>query len=305
MLNYYENYHEELFASHKPYWHLCTNGKEAPIIFSSDEEYALGLNILAAAACLVPEVTILTFVLMSNHIHLILFGPREKCIELFNLFKAKLSRNMRDKALNWNTFQASIKPIDDLDYLKTSIIYVNRNAYLADLNYNPFSYPWGAGREMFNFKSNITTTKFDDLTLSKKREYLHTRDFCENMCKLRFNGNLVEIDSFCRTDIAQSYFNNSRNYTIFLFKKVEMLTRIALEFKDEVVVTDNELSRIAFITAKEKYQIDKLYLLTAEQKIEVAIELKKKYNATKSQLRRLLNLTREMLEKIFPDFAEK
>lgn len=43
------------------------------------------------------------------------------------------------KAVDWKKFEAQILRIETLKDLRNEIIYVNRNAYVANRNYTPFS----------------------------------------------------------------------------------------------------------------------------------------------------------------------
>lgn len=114
------------FGLNKPCWHLCTDGNVMPNIFSSGADFDLGLNVLAVVACFFPDVDILTFILMSNHIHLVMSGREEDCLEFFALYKNKLSRCLREKAIDWRPFDPSLYLIDSEDYLKKVIAYVPR-----------------------------------------------------------------------------------------------------------------------------------------------------------------------------------
>ena len=133
-------YFTQDFESYTPFWHLFTNGNDFKIIFQNDSDYIFGMNILAVCACLFPDVKILTFVLMSNHIHFILSGEEKRCKELFECFKWKLSRGLYKNISNWKNFQATLAPIGDEDYLRTAIAYVNRNAYVAHPQFTPYNY---------------------------------------------------------------------------------------------------------------------------------------------------------------------
>lgn len=48
------------------------------------------------------------------------------------------------------SFRMSLKSVCDLRTLRNTIVYVNRNGYVVNPAYTPFSYPWGTGRYYFN-----------------------------------------------------------------------------------------------------------------------------------------------------------
>lgn len=284
----------------KPCWHLCTDGTAMPNFFSSESDFKIGINGLAYCACIVPGVIILTFVLMSNHIHLILMGDREDCLKLFHCFKAKLTRCLPDKTIDWKPFKPNLILIGSNDYLRTSIAYVNRNPYVLYNEYTPFNYPWGAGREFFSYKDRGRYTQFLDMQLIIKRQLLHSKDFDERFNRLRFDVDLVDVTSFCRVDLAEKVYANAGDYISLLMKNVEKFKEFASLIDDKIFITDKEMDKIALLTAQEKYNVQTLIKLTTYQRNEHARFLKREYNATKSQLRRILRLPQNFLDELFP-----
>ena len=112
-----------------------------------------GLSILAASVQMVKQdIRLVTFALMKNHIHLILCGHREKCLQLFDIFKDKMRRIFRKtiRGIDWKRFNAKILSIDSLKALRNEIIYVHRNPFVANPDQTPYGYPWSGGCAYFN-----------------------------------------------------------------------------------------------------------------------------------------------------------
>ena len=157
---------EENFRKNLHYWHLCTPGAAVPIIFECKEVLEYGKNLMAWCANKFPDVKIFTYTIMNNHLHIIMAGIAERCLELFDVYKAKLNRYLttKERFVNLSRFEAQLIPITDLKMLRTEILYTNRNGYVAHPEYNPYSYPWGAGRYFFNSMTDMLTVKnFNDL----------------------------------------------------------------------------------------------------------------------------------------------
>lgn len=219
---------------------------------------------------------------------------------LFTIYKDKLSRSLREKLIDWRPFQAKLIPIKDDFHLKVEIAYVNRNPYTDIPNRTPSNYPWGAGREFFGYRERRPLRGYDDLQEREKRKLLHTRILSDSFRKLKFDTNLVDIPSFCRIDLAEQFFTGADDYTSLTYKKVESFTEIALELKDEVSLTDKEMDDNARYMAKKLFNVEKIVNLDSEERLKVALALKKKYNASKKQIKRILKLDLKTLEKIFP-----
>ena len=292
---------ERLFDSNGPFWHVYTDGNVMADIFRGEEEFKEGMMALAVCAVLFDKAELVTFELMNNHIHLIVRGLREGCLEFFEIFKRRLKRCFQrmGKAVDWKKFEAQILRIETLKDLRNEIIYVNRNAYVANRNYTPFSYPWGGGWAYFNpVTEMLKTVPIHELGGRKARELTHYRDV-ETLSNLQFVGNVPYIPSFCRVDIGQSMFQDARSYFHALTRNVEAFSQIASRLKDSVFMTDDEMFVVAARYAEESFS-RKLRMLTPDQKISMARNLHYDYNAPNSQLRRILGLDIGILNEMFP-----
>ena len=294
---------ESIFLQEGPFWHLFTDGTRMQNIFTCEDEFETGMNILAASSCRHNAVKLVAFELMSNHLHWILAGKRETCLEMFEDYKIRMRRVFRrmGKIVDWDQFQADIIPIDNLRSLKNEIAYAHRNAFVAQAEYTPYNYPWGSGMAYFNpaFKS-IPAEDFDSLSYDRRRALAHTRNI-DGLNKLKFFRNRAFIPSFCDIELGESLFCDARSYFNSLTKNTEAFSEIASRLKDFVFLTDEELYSAAVRYCTDEYKIRQLVILSPEQKINTAKELHFRYNATKQQLRRMLKLDMTVLDQLFPD----
>ena len=147
-------------------------------IFCCEEDFKTAMWTLAASRHIFKGVQVLTFELMSNHVHLILAGQREECIKAFELFAAKLRQAFpkRQRAIDWSKFKMEIMPIESIQALRNEIIYVNRNAFVANPAYTPDSYPWGGGCAYFcPWLKYLVTKPLGKLPILTQRTLLHTK----------------------------------------------------------------------------------------------------------------------------------
>ena len=268
----------------------------------TEEDFKTAMTALAVAAVLFKKVRIITFELMSNHIHMILNGEAEDCLELFERFKARLRRILKTngRIINWDAFKADILPIETLNALRNEIIYVNRNAFVANPQFTPFNYPWGGGCAFFQPCLNLLPVRsLKEVGFNKARELTHFREIrlIEN---LKFLGDVAYIPSFCRTDIGESMFRDARSYFNSLTRNAESFSQIAQRLKDSVFLTDEEMYAAATMYAENTYGNRQLSILNPEQKIQLSKELHFKYNASNQQIRRLLKLDISILNELFP-----
>ena len=292
---------EEIFTANGPYWHLYTDGTNMQDIFCTEQDFDTGMWILAGAAS-TANAKLITFELMSNHVHFILSGKEESCHALFNSFKSRLKRIMqkRGRAINWKEFNAYTLPIASLKSLRNEIIYTNRNAYVANRKYTPDSYPWGGGCAFFNaWLKDLPIRNFDELTIDKRRELIHSRDISD-YSGLKVVCDKVFIPSFCDIQLGESLFTDPRMYFSLLTRNSESFSMIAERLHDSLFLTDEELFSIITTYISSEYNIQRISLLSPKQKIECAKHLKTKYNATRQQIRRILRIEDSILSELFP-----
>lgn len=295
-----------VFDENGPFWHLYTDGTIMQNIFCNDEEMRKGMMALAVAVVLFGKVKIITFELMSNHVHLILSGAYDDCLEFFARFKHRLKGVFRSigRVVDWDSFQAEIIRIESLKSLRNEIIYVNRNAYVVNTDYTPFSYPWGGGWAYYTpIIKQLPLKTVKDIGFNKSRELTQCREVTK-LSQLRFVGDVVFIPSFCHVDIGEALFHDARSYFYSLTRNVEAFSEIAIRLKDKVFMTQDELYSVAGDLAAREFNTRQLAVLPPEHKIRLAKELHYKYNATNQQLRRILNLDLAILSQLFPSIQD-
>ena len=296
-----EQFCENLFEANGPFWHVYSDGTLQTDIFCSKEEFREGMIALAVCAVLFGKAQLVTFELMNNHVHFIMMGAREDCLEFFGYYKQRLLRTLKrmGRVVDLSGFSASILQIESLKDLRNEIVYANRNAYVANQNYTPFSYPWGGGWAYFSPVIDLLpVVSTQQIGYTKTRELTHYRDVSA-LDSLKFVGNVPFIPSFCRVDIGQGVFQNARSYFHLLSRNAEAYSQIAIRLKDTVFLTDDEMFVVAARCAEECYS-NKLRMLTPDQRIGLARKLHYDYNASNSQLRRVLRLEMAVLNELFP-----
>ena len=192
-------------------------------IFYCEEDFKTGMWCLAAGVHLCKRVVMLTFELMANHVHLILAGKQEDCIKAFDLFAARLKKAFpkRERAIDWSQFRMDMLQIESLHALRNKIIYVNRNAFVANPAYTPDSYPWGGGCTYFcTWLQHLKPASFAELPILTQRGILHTRDIAP-FADLKVIDSMPFIPSFCDIQLGESMFRDARSYFNSLTRNAE------------------------------------------------------------------------------------
>jgi REP element-mobilizing transposase RayT len=68
---------------------LSTDHLEESLWFREDEDFKVGMNYVAIEVARKPNVSVLSFILMSNHVHFVLKGTREDAIAFVEDFKMR------------------------------------------------------------------------------------------------------------------------------------------------------------------------------------------------------------------------
>ena len=292
------------FKKHKHYWHLYTDGRNADIIFRDQEEMKIGMNLLAISCLNFPHVTVFTFALMNNHLHLILAGEAENCRALFEMFKSRLwkcfSRNSR--TVDLSSFECSIIEIESLQSLRNEIVYVNRNGYVTRPDCTPFSYPWGSGACFFNpFLKALPSVSYSELTVREKRKICHSNDVAIPSSDVKVIEGVILPSCFCSIAEAQSVFRSAHHYFQHLTKRYEAYSEIASRLHESIFIADDEMYSAVCSLCMKYYGVKNPSQLSAKDRIEMAKKMRQDYNASNRQIKAILKLESSMIDELFPD----
>ncbi len=224
---------EHLFRSEGPFWHLYTDGSKTDMLFADTEE----------------------FILMNDHLHMILSGLQERCKAFFDAYKKYIKsvfrRNARTK--NLKGFCCELLEITDLRMLRNEIVYVNRNGYLVHPEHTPFTYPWGCGPYMFNpAYKEVPCQHFNSLSLRERRKISRSREATADDAIMVTNGMFLP-PTFCYTKEAESMFRDAHHYFNMLSKNFEAYNEIAKRLHEKVFIADEEMyseSRLIWLPRK-------------------------------------------------------
>ena len=305
---------EAAFQRGGPYWHLYTDGEEMPIIFAEPADFVFGITLLGMIVAEVPGCRIITFALMSNHIHIILAGSEENVRAFFSLFRERLQRYLARKKRYWpvERFEASLFRIPDLRALRSEIIYVNRNGYVVSPDCTPFSYWWSAGAYFFNPMAGLLPTRaFAEMTLRERREMCHCREaalpehyrvwLCLPLSENKTVGPVLSVSSFCALSEAESFFRDAHQYFRLLGRDHEAQAELARRLGDKVFLTDDELFGAVCAMCAKEYDVSNPVLVPADQKLNLARKMHFDYNASNKQIQRMLRLSSTIVDDLFPN----
>jgi len=294
---------ERLFREAGPFWHLYTR-EDHPVFLPDADSFRLAMNTTAVCLKLHPEIRTLTFEWMTNHHHGLYAAERKSLVgDYFEDLTGMLRWNLRQNGRIVDLSGLNPKPreITTLRDLRNVLVYSNRNGYLVSPDHTPFSYPWGANKYYFNPEAK---QRFADSATPvggrERRELLHSRR-ADSLSDLMMTDGYISPMCFCDISLGEALFQNAHQYFTLLSRNVESFKSIAAEIGESIFYTDEELFFFVCTLSAKQHNQPNPTLLPKDAKIELAKTLRFDYNASNKQIARILRLSRQVTDSLFPN----
>ena len=271
---------------------LSTEHLEDGLWFRDEEDFKVAMNYIAIEAARHPEVVVLTFILMSNHVHFVLKGRREDAAAFVESFKQRYSLYYQKKYgvkefLRRNGLDIKEIPYDN-EAPEKVISYVQMNSVAANICAFCNQYPWGTGNLFFN-ATTPKGIKLGNMSDRARQKALHS-----NFTKLPEHWILGDdgyILPCCYVDVkaVEQLFRTPKRMQYFLHSSSKARKRLENTclpaFRDQVIlVAIPDLCQSLF-------QKDSFSALTEEEQSEFLRQLRYRFSADINQLARVCGLT--------------
>lgn len=276
-------------------WLITTEHLKAGLWFRDEEDYKVGMNFVAIQAH-ASRVVVLSFILMSNHVHFVVKADSKKDAEAFiEGFKHRYSLYLRYKYgvkefLRGNDVRIDLISPCDEDPEK-AIAYVEMNCVAANICSHPGQYTWGTGCLFFDQRKPDGRPLG---TFSKRacKRLLHT-----DVESLPDNW-LVGADGYILpqnyVDVAavEAFFRTPRRMNWFLANSSKAKKRLEADdnlpaFRDQVI-----LAAVPDL-CQSLFGKRKLSQLTRDEQVEFVRQLRFRFSAHVNQIARVCGLTYE------------
>lgn len=269
-----------------------------PVIFNKPADYQAAISILAVAVRMMPGITVYAFQIMSNHIHLVIGGDKQRIQEFFAYFVGRLEKYFGGR-IDFSRFELKLFPVNDLSYLRNAIVYVNRNGFVVHNEYTPFSYPWGSSAYFFQpIAVRYAQVSGKAIGNSVLRSLVHSKS-CDHLKDLKMVDGSISPLEFTDIHVAESVFRDAKQYFYMISRNVETYSDVARSIGESVYYNDNDLYVAATRFASGQYGMNDLRTLPVAAKLELAKYLHFEYNASIKQLQRMLSIDGDVLKAMF------
>ena len=275
----------------KGYFLVTTEHLKEGLWFRDDEDYRIGMN-YAAIVSYAYGVMVLAFVLMSNHVHFVLYCTEEDAWAFIHEFKADCSRHLalkygvRDLLRRNRVSVQRISPDDES--FERAVAYTQMNPAAANICLHPSGYPWGTGGTFFNAKP-VKGTRLGNMSRNSVRKRLHTRRDLPPDWTIGDEGYILP-ESFVPVRLVESIFRTPKRMDYFYRNSSK--ARRSGEFKGNHLPSFRDQVLYAAIPdlCRSLFGQDAIHELNSGQRMELVRQLIRRFSADVRQIARVTSI---------------
>lgn len=227
---------------------VTTKHLEDALWFREEKDFATGMNHVAIQAALMPEVNVLVFILMSNHVHFILYGTRTDAEAFVNNFKGRYSLYLKGKYgtkefLRRNSLDVRVISDDEAEAMERAMAYVQMNCVAANICLYPGQYPWGTGKAFFGAEGMNRYRRLRELSGRERIRLMHSGHALRMPDEwLLSDSGYVLPESYVEVEHVENIFRSPKRMQYFLNSSSKARKRLEAEdenlpaFRDQVIL---------------------------------------------------------------------
>ena len=282
------------------FFFVSTNHLEDRIWFLDDSDFKVAMNYVAISS-VTTGVSVIAFVLMSNHVHFLFEGSEESSIRFINHLKKLYGMYYRKKYSVKEFLRRNHIDIREIgltnEALERCIAYIAMNPVAANICAFASDYRWGTGGAFFcHAPKGIDVSR---LSSRKQQALLHSKTELRPGMIISEDGYIIP-HSFVAVEFVESLYRSPSRMNYFLKNSSKSKKRLETDalpsFRDQsIIASAKDLCQSLF----RKPSID---VLTDEEKTEFIKQLKRRFSADITQLARVSGLSTETVARMLDDF---
>lgn len=282
----------------KRYWFVTTAHLKAHLWFKDREDHIAGMNLVAVLA-VKRQVNVVSFILMSNHVHFILEGSKDSAEAFIRRFKQMYALYYRRKygqkeLLRRN--EVDIKEISPEDEsLEKAVAYVLMNSVAANICTHPAQYIWGSGAWLFNENVPPCST-VGSMSRRAVQRAVHSKVPIPDNYLMDERG-FISPASYIPTSWLESLFRTPKRLSFFLWNSSK-----AKKVKETATFGDQLLIFAMKDLCISLYKKNRIEELSEPQLAEILRQLRYRFSADPFQLSRVTELPYESVCKHLDTF---
>ena len=266
------------------FYFITTDHLETRIWFRDDEDFRVGMNYVAVVAAKL-GVSVISFILMSNHVHFLLLCEEDEASRFIILYKKLYGTYFRNR-YNVNRFLRrnsvdiqEIKPVDEA--IERVVAYIIMNSVAARICLSPGFYKWGSGGCFFN-ENKETGKPLEELSRREQIRILKSNVRLPQNWKVG-SGGFILPDSYVCIDLVERIFKTPTRMNYFLntsSKAKKALSQDGVTFRDQIM---QEALKDMQVSLGKKRPED----LSKEEQAVIIKQLRWRFNADVHQISRV------------------
>lgn len=290
-------------GSQLEFYLVTTDHLTESIWFRDDQDFKVGMNHIAIIS-LSSGIIVLAFILMSNHVHLVLQCTRKEAEWFANELKRRYSEYLSRRYgtrdfLRLNDIDVQQIFIED-ESLERAIAYTIMNCVAANICLTASDYPWSSANAYFKMTSS-KGVRFGDMSKRARQRVLHSRTVVPGDTVVGEDGYILP-ESFIPVKFVESIFRTPKRMNWFMLNSSKAKRRLASSengmpsFKDQVILA--ALPDIC-ISIFRKPSISEL---GPEEMPGLVNEVRRRFNADIHQIARVVGIQYSEVARMLESF---
>lgn len=265
--------------------------------FRDDEDFKVGMNYVALVSVAL-GIKVLAFILMSNHIHLVLACSERDALRFITELKRRYSKYYQYKYaigefLRKNGVDICPVPLDG-ESLERAIAYVQMNCVAANICAHASYYAWGTGGVFFRVDAP-EEKPLNSLSRRDQIRLLHSNDQVPGFLRITSKG-YISPGSFVPVKYVEQLYCRPSRYYYFLQTSSKAKLRLqqspAPAFRDQVILGSVPDLCASLFRKNGKDE------LSSEETTELLKQLRYRFNADPAQLSRVVSIPYEEVARL-------
>lgn len=282
---------------------VTTDHLETRLWFRDDEDFKSGMNLVAVTAYSV-GVRVLSFILMSNHVHFVLEGDEEKVLQFITEFKRAYSRYLSHKYGSRDTLRRNGTDVQGLpldgESLERAIAYVQMNSVAANICTRPEAYPWGTGNTFFQVVAG-KGRPLGELSARARYRTMHSKANLPDNWIVGEDGYVLP-ESYVTVRFVESLFRSPKRMNYFLqnsSKAKRALSRLDMNLPS---FRDQTLLAVLPDLCQSLFRERDIHLMNREQQAVLVEEIRRRFSADVNQIARIIGISYSEIASMMQEF---
>jgi len=269
-------------------YHLCTDGWKEGKLFHTPEQYAFGMATVALMT-LKFGVKVCSFELMPNHVHMLLTGTGQQCLDCYYFLIQRINKRLKSDGypLLPPDYGFKLIPIEDDHSLRHHIVYLMRNKYEKGVC-TPCGHMWGTGYLVYNQLAEVITgTRVKDMKVRWLERRIGSRIPLPEEWEIHpvlgiLPSNYIDVERIL------ILFPTVKDFMTAMVKDYESYVRISESTGETIEWSETEVKDVLARLCDVIFPQKRLYHLTPDEKCRLAVQADDKYHIPTHLLARAL-----------------